>query len=63
MFTTVSLKKKKINSLTTFFSAKLPAAAFLLSQRADARSSLLKVPVLCAGNQEESQAQLAVGLA
>lgn len=62
MFTTVLLKKK-INSFTTFFSAKLPAAAFLLSQQADARSSLLKVPLLCAGNQEESQAQLAVSLA
>lgn len=62
MFTTVSLKNK-INSLTTFFSAKLPAAAFLLSQQADAWCSLLKVPLLCAGNQEQSQAQLAVGLA
>lgn len=39
-----------------------PPIAFLLAQQAAAQSSGLEVPLLCAGNHEEPQAQLAVGL-
>lgn len=59
----VAGKKKNQFSPSTFFLAKLPPVAFLLGQQADGQSSGLEVPLLCAGNQEEPQPQLAEGLA
>ena len=53
-------KKKSILSLS-IFSAKLPPAAFLLGQQAAAQSAGLEVPLLHAGNQEETQSRAGCG--
>lgn len=50
----VDKKKKSILSLY-IFSAKLPPAAFLLGQQADAQNSGLEVPLPSAGKQEKPQ--------